>query len=324
MRKAGEITGGELAHRFAEVALADRLNVRIEQAGEDQWTVWAIDEDERDRIAAELEAFLADPESDRYADAAEKAQQRRREAELAAKASRKRQIDLKQRWSGPLWKRCPVTVGLAAITCLVALLTFDPGEGFFNGFGRLERPVRMLLLITTYQEADRPGWIEFDGLEPIWEGQIWRVFTPMFLHFGLLHLTFNLMWLWTLGASIELRRGGLRLLLLVLTIAAISNLAEYNCSFELSTGFSFKKSVLFGGLSGVNYGLFGYLWVRAKTDPRSGFIMPQQTAVLMMIWLVICTTGAIGPIANVAHFVGLAVGAAIGAVPWLLSRLQRV
>jgi len=38
---------------------------------------------------------------------------------------------------------------------------------------------------------------------------------------------------------------------------------------------------------------------------------------LFLIWLVICFTGLVGPIANVAHLVGLSMGMILGyAVAW--------
>jgi GlpG protein len=41
-------------------------------------------------------------------------------------------------------------------------------------------------------------------------------------------------------------------------------------------------------------------------------IMHPNNVNIMLLWLVLCMTGVIGPIANAAHFVGLIVGVALG------------
>lgn len=48
--------------------------------------------------------------------------------------------------------------------------------------------------------------------------------------------------------------------------------------------------------------------MKAKFDPASGFRLDSQTVMWMVGWFVLCLTGAVGPVANVGHGVGLAVG----------------
>ena len=55
-------------------------------------------------------------------------------------------------------------------------------------------------------------------------GHYWRLVTPIFLHFGWVHLIFNMLWLWELGRRIEYAVGSLHLLTVILFIGIASNL----------------------------------------------------------------------------------------------------
>ena len=86
---------------------------------------------------------------------------------------------------------------------------------------------------------------------------------------------------------------------------------------------SFRESPLFGGMSGVNYALFGYAWMKGKYQPHQGIGVAQQTVTVMLFWLVLCFTGLVGAIANVAHVAGLLAGVAIAYVPYAVNRAVR-
>jgi GlpG protein len=93
-------------------------------------------------------------------------------------------------------------------------------------------------------------------------------------------------------------------------IAMISNIAEY----------AYTANPVFGGMSGVVYGLFGYVWMKVQFDPRSGFVLDPVTVVVMIGWLFLCMTGYLGNIANAAHVAGLLAGMAFGYLPIVLRR----
>lgn len=132
-------------------------------------------------------------------------------------------------------------------------------------------------------------------------GQIWRLFTPMFLHFGIMHIFMN-MWLFMdLGGAIERRYGPWWTLVLVLFISALSNTLEY--AFN-SPGF--------GGMSGVVFGLFGFVLVQSKYNPFSNFYVSPMMTGILLFWFVYCIVGLPGEIANFVHWGGLASGAVIG------------
>jgi len=149
-------------------------------------------------------------------------------------------------------------------------------------------------------------------------GEWWRLVTPIFLHFGLLHLAMNALWFWELGRRIEFRQGGLMLLLLTLVFAVGSNLAQY----------AWTGPALFGGLSGVLYGLLGHCWLFQWLAPNPAYRMPRGVVAMMLIWLVICLTGVFdllgfGSIANGAHVGGLVLGCLTGLLGGGLVRLRQ-
>jgi GlpG protein len=148
-------------------------------------------------------------------------------------------------------------------------------------------------------------------------GEWWRLVTPIFVHFGFLHLAMNSMWYWELGRRIEYRQGALMLLGLTLVFGVVSNLAQY----------SFGGPGIFGGLSGVLYGLLGHCWLFQKLSPDEAYRLPPGVVVLMLVWLVICLTGLIEvvsfgalAIANAAHVGGLVAGCITGVIGGTLAR----
>jgi GlpG protein len=146
-------------------------------------------------------------------------------------------------------------------------------------------------------------------------GQWWRLLTPMLIHFGILHLAMNTLWYWELGRRIEARQGAVMLLGLTLLFSLAANFAQY-----LHAGPS-----LFGGLSGVLYGLLGHCWIFQRLAPTPVYRLPPGVLVMMLAWLLICMTGIFellqfGAIANAAHVGGLLAGCLTGLVGGALAR----
>jgi GlpG protein len=128
------------------------------------------------------------------------------------------------------------------------------------------------------------------------------------------------MWYWELGRRIEYRQGALMLLGFTLLFGVISNLSQY----------VFGGAGIFGGLSGVLYGLLGHCWLFQKLAPDEAYRLPPGVVVLMLIWLVVCLTGVIEvlsfgalAIANAAHVGGLVTGCVTGVIGGMLSRRKR-
>jgi len=142
-------------------------------------------------------------------------------------------------------------------------------------------------------------------LPEIQQGEWWRLLTPMFLHFSIFHIVFNMLWTWELGRMIEWQQGAWLLAILVSAISVISNLAQYLVS-----------GPLFGGMSGVIYGLFGYAWIQSLTNPRFRVRINPVIIKLMLGWFLLCWSGLLEKffglaVANTAHSAGLASGLGI-------------
>lgn len=146
-------------------------------------------------------------------------------------------------------------------------------------------------------------------------GQWWRLVTPMLIHFGFLHLAMNGMWYWELGRRIEARQGSINLIGLTLLFSLVSNYAQYY----------YSGANLFGGLSGVLYGLLGHCWIFQLLSPNPAYRLPRGVLVMMLVWLVLCMSGLIsmigfGEIANAAHVGGLLIGCFTGLLGGLYNR----
>jgi GlpG protein len=147
-------------------------------------------------------------------------------------------------------------------------------------------------------------------LEPIREGQVWRLITPIFFHGSPLHLLFNMMMTLRIGRLIEARGGSRQMVVLVLVTAVLSNCAQYLFPDTFILPPYRRGGGPFLGMSGVVYGLFGYVWLRGSMDPTFGVRLPPDSIAIMIGWLVLCATDLIGPIANTAHVAGLVAGVA--------------
>lgn len=197
------------------------------------------------------------------------------------------------------WRNTPVTLLLILLSVCGFLLVWIPA------------PVSWISYLT-YSPIQVSG---DQLLVQSVDGQYWRLVTPVFLHFGWLHIVFNSLWLWELGRRVEHVMGHFNMFMLFLAIAVVSNVSQ----------FAFGGSGLFGGMSGVVYGLLGFSWVAPMLQPAWA-IQPSSSIMLFMVgWLVLCMVGVVevlgfGAVANAAHVGGLLSGVILGALFGGLSR----
>jgi GlpG protein len=274
------------ANTLGDALHADGVVTTIKETRDSAFAVWVHDEDRMEQARAFLNGF--DSSSSHVSDVARQARtQRRQEAktdeQLRARTEKiRKQIDAKQNM-----RIGTVTASLMGICVAVFVLT---------GMGDNTDVVRYFTFVPLVPV--RGGYV-FGDVNVIWQSQPWRLFTPMFLHFGLMHIAFNLWWLKDLGTAIERVFSARYLLIFVLATAAFSHVLEYVISGPTK----------FGGMSGVVYGLFAFIWIRGRLDPSFPYRMPKQLATFMLIWLALGFTGWVGPIANWVHTGGLISGA---------------
>lgn len=303
MRRIGTLSSEQDAQRFADYLLSIDIKTRVDEAG-NQWELWALDEDRIDAARAELEQFRSAPQADKYATAIRLAQQKRDDELRANLAARKRQIDLRDRWNRPALLQAPVTIALIVASVALTLLCEFGGNGELAGYLQIQH--------TTPVGHDLVR-VSLRPFNEVREWEVWRLVTPIFLHYSAWHLFGNMYWTAVFGSMIERRQGSWSLLWKVLLIAVISNVTQY-----VATHFDYG----FGGMSGVGYGLFGYIWLKGHFDPDDGLGLPRETTTFFLIWLVLCSLGLIGPIANWAHSAGLVVGMLL-AVPAAIRQWLR-
>lgn len=169
-------------------------------------------------------------------------------------------------------------------------------------------------------EAEGPLFIKLR------QGEVWRLFSPCLLHAGLLHILFNMIWVWVLGRPIEHRIGLFRMALLSIVIGVGSNVAQY-----------LMGGPFFIGYSGVVMGLAGFIWSREQVTPWEGYPI-QKSTLLFLVLFVLAMFGlqftsfilqlfsdvSFSPnIANTAHIVGGLIGVWLGRMPFFAWRASR-
>ena len=140
----------------------------------------------------------------------------------------------------------------------------------------------------------------------ILEGQYYRLITGMFLHFGLMHLLYNMISLVALGDLLEKEIGTLRFLLIYFLGGITGNLASLGADLYLSGG----RYAVSAGASGAVFAVIGALLIGVifrKNRPGS---IPAKRMILMTALMVLQGFTEKGT-DNAAHVGGLIGGVLI-------------
>ena len=194
-----------------------------------------------------------------------------------------------------------VTSGLIAVNCVVMLISVlsAGGQGLFGGgFGGLLGGSTPLLERgadsgqAMYQNTVTGE--RFVAPFGIAEGEYYRLFTSMFLHYGVLHLLLNMWALWILGRTLEAVLGPVRFLVLYLVAGLGGGVAVY----------LFAPFGLTAGASGAIFGLFAALFIILK---RLG----RDTSSVVPILVLNIAISFVPGISLAGHLGGLITGAIV-------------
>ncbi|MDA0794834.1 MAG: rhomboid family intramembrane serine protease [Proteobacteria bacterium] len=195
-------------------------------------------------------------------------------------------------------KSCPLASTIAAL-CLIIALMSQLGRDLRGLEGLFFPP----LLFSSFLEL---------ALELIDPSLFLRSLTPALLHFGEIHLVFNLLWLFYFGRQIERVQPLLLVAVVYVVITLAGNVAQYYL-----TG-----SNAFGGLSGLIYGLVGYTWLLGIMVPNSRIALKSSTFVVFVVAMVGMALFASDSIASEAHAGGLVAGLVAGFCVFLWQRCR--
>ena len=286
MRPIGQLETEEQARTFADYLFLRNIPSEVEQAQSGAWVVWVVEEERVDEGKALLSRFRSMPDAEEFYQAPEAAKERRRTEEKES-----REVEQKLKRAGAV----PYQMGGGGFTLALLVLSVAAAVATQMGNGPWTDWLRI-------SNGDLLNPARFwDSLQEVARGQVWRLVTPIFIHYSLWHLVFNLLWMQDMGSLLESRIGTWRFAGVVLAVAVVSNVSQYVVA-----------GAGFGGMSGVVYGVFGYIWIRNKLDVHFDVFLSPMTSGLLMLFLALGIFGLMGPTANAAHFSGLLVGAGLG------------
>ena len=313
MRRLGSISEQTHAEHVTDYLLTLNVHARAEQE-DGEWAVWVLDEEKLDEAREVFKELKENPNDERLKGVAQQATalreaeiQRRREAASNV-------VEMRGKWNTGTGRKIPITFTIIAICVGVALFTeMKPSNSaLFRG----------LQFVDPILKIENPS---IDVFANIRRGEIWRLISPVLMHFGTMHIVFNMYMLYQLGGMFEQLRGSRRFLAFVIGAAAFSNIVQM-VVYELTD----VGIPLMGGFSGVDYALFGYVWMKSSFDSSSGFRISPTSIIIFVAYFFLCfspqfggwITGG-GGIANGAHAGGMLFGIVVGYAPTLWKDLTR-
>ncbi|MCH9614328.1 MAG: Rhomboid protease GlpG [Chlamydiia bacterium] len=308
MRVIGKLNSERKAQDFVHYLLMKQIEANIEHV-DDLYYVWAYDEDRLEEAVELLKHFEENPDQIQIEVPRD-----------PISLGEPRIVKVRKIGKAPLTK---LLIFVCVVLYLISLtLKAEPPFGM-NALSQwliFEMPTTFPFWQGIYPALlSKMGIVGVPVFTQILDGQVWRLITPIFLHFDFLHILFNMLWLWLLGRQVEERLGIVKFVILMLVAAVVSNTTQYLMSGPFFIGFS-----------GVVCALAAYIWIRQKKAPWEGYPLPHSTIVFLFIFVfgmvglqllsfILSYTGiAKFPIniANTAHVAGGLVGYLFGKFGW--------
>ncbi len=305
--------------------------------GHMSYSIWVYEEDRWDEAQKEFARFIQEPTRSTY------------DPPITEQISSEDAAIMKGEKVLPQAKATPFTVFVIALCAFIFFLNWmqetpSPERNFeitpiqealFFDFPQIENVQKLettpfwkgaYAWVLLKIQGEPTAIVEGPMFTRILEGEVWRLASPAILHTELLHILFNMIWVWILCRSIEQKIGIFRLILLTLVVAIGSNVAQYLMS-----------GPFFLGYSGVVMGLAGFIWMRERIAPWEGYPLHRSTLLFLLLFvggmffvqmvsfgLQIFTKIGFSPsIANTAHIMGAFIGAVLGRFSFFAERVER-
>jgi len=139
-------------------------------------------------------------------------------------------------------------------------------------------------------------------------GDVWTLFTSIFMHAGWVHLGGNMLYLWIFGDNVEDRFGHIKFTIFYLLCGLAATFAQ----LVFSLGSKVPNLGASGAIAGV-LGAYILLFPKGKVRVLQRQRVIQVPALIVIgIWIVVQLFSGIGSIANTAQTGGVAYMAHIG------------
>ncbi|HMJ88660.1 MAG TPA: rhomboid family intramembrane serine protease, partial [Candidatus Acidoferrum sp.] len=195
MRLIGHLDNDKDARTFGDFLYVQGIETEIER-DDNRWAIWVHAEDRLAEATRLLEEFRADPNAKRF-QAGSPAEKLREQTKTQDEAYRKRVVTGKKLFPGlTSYGFGLVTYGLIVGSVIVFVLS-RMGDDTLRISG--------LFIERNFEEGGRILWER--SFAAVREGEVWRLFTPVLIHFSFLHILFNTMWVRDLGSLFEARLG---------------------------------------------------------------------------------------------------------------------
>jgi GlpG protein len=304
MRHLATISDKSSAESFVAFLLTQGISTHVEPDSKDgaTWDIWVRDEDKNQEAKALYDSYLESPNDPRYADALGQAksilQEQKKKSIERRKNIHSTSLPNRNLFGGSI---PPLTMTLVILCVGLGLVTWFSQPERNNWLGNAAMKKLSFVDQGLYRKTKDPA-------ASIKQGELWRIWTPAFLHGHPIHLLLNMLSLVALGRIAERMEGIGKYALILVLVGLFSHLLQGLMPASL------YGSPNFVGISGVVLGLLGYVGTKTTLRPDLGFQLSGSAYVMTGLLLLLGFTGGTDGIqmANMAHLGGLVGGILVG------------